>query len=177
MKTIKFNSLIHDESQRCKTITQKGKCEHLAVEGVDRCSHHGANRQVESKRRHELDMYNLDRFKFKVGVDAAKTLFDEVLVLKVMLGTLLDACGDSDTELIIRHEAISNLVLKIEKCVTAMTKLEIIQQTMVDKHTVERYVARVLEILTENIEDKKTLNTIAFQMQLAFEEATKPEDL
>jgi hypothetical protein len=176
MNTIKFNPSIHDESLRCGAITQKGKCEHLSVPGVTRCPHHGANRQLEHLRRRELDSYNVERFKMKIGEQHARSLVEEVIVLKTMLAVLIQECDGSTSELAIRQDGISNLVLKIEKAVTACTKLEIMQQTMVDKSTVERYVNMVLEILTENIEDKEKLKNISKALQVAFEEVTKIDE-
>ena len=115
MKTIKFNPDIHTEDMRCQAHTNRGQCEHISVTGTTRCPHHGANKQLEKKRRMELDNYRITKFKTAIGEDAARSLVDEVIVLKTVLNTLINKCEGDEAQLIVHHEAITDTVLKVEK--------------------------------------------------------------
>lgn len=167
MKTIKFNEEAHCESQRCKATTSRGACQHLAVGDTKRCSHHGANKVIQKNKRESLMNYNLTKFKIEVDEKTnstdIKSLKEEVGILRQMFQTIWNTCEDQNA-LIINNAVLSDLIVKIQKCVAEMTKLDVLNSRMVDKDELAKFGAYVINIVSEHVEDKEVIMKISQEM-------------
>ena len=164
MKTIKFNEEIHDESQRCKASTARGACQHVAIEDTERCPHHGANKIIQKKKKERLMNYNLTKFKAEVaeksGSDNIKSLKDEIGMLRQLLESVWNSC-ENGTELILNSAVISDLAIKIQKCITETSKLDVLNDKMVEKDELTKFGIAVITKISEVIDDKKAISEIS----------------
>jgi hypothetical protein len=175
MKTIKFNPEIHTEDMRCQAHTNRGLCEHISVKGTTRCPHHGANKQLEKQRRIELNNYKITKFKTAIGEDAARSLVDEVIVLKTVLNTIISKC-ESEEHLILHHESITDTVLKVEKVVNSLNKLDVLNRQMIQIGTVKKIIDEVFIVIDDMIDDKDVKDQIGDKIASIIDEATEVDE-
>ena len=117
---------------------------------------HGGNKQIESQEITSLRNYQLSRFKAKLERHAEspniKSLRDEVAILRMMLESKLDQCGDV-TDLILQSGPISDMVLKIDKVVNSCHKLEGSMGQLIDKTAILQLAQEFIAIVTGTIGD------------------------
>ena len=159
-----------EHPDRCsQVIKNQGQCLNLGYKKPDgsragRCLAHGGNLEVHNERQKQLSNYRLTkwqaRLQEKSSSDHIKSLRDEVGVLRMVLEDRLNQCQDN-MDLILHSQAISDLVIKIEKVVTSCHKLEGSMGQLLDKQAVLQFAQIVISIITDVLTDEQAIDAIA----------------
>lgn len=150
-----------DDPTRCQhIIASKGQCRNKSVVDGDRCIAHGGPMQTKSAEVKRLNNYRianaqvqqqLSEFANSSGI---KSLRDEVAILRMLMQDQLDKCKDS-TELMLRSQSISDLVLKITTVVTSCHKLEANMGQHLDKTAILQFATEVINIVGTALEGQE----------------------
>lgn len=147
--------------ERCEGIDANGQCFNYRVEGRKFCKYHGAKQHVVEEKK--LKNYMLDKWRAQVQRHSSsshiKDLREEIGILRMLLESRLNECK-SNTDLLLNSHVISDMVLKIDKLVTSCHKIEGSLGELLDKTTILQFANVVIEIVSSEVEDQKTLNTI-----------------
>ena len=167
-----------DDANRCQhNIPTKGQCINIAVPGTKFCIVHGGNIAEASLNKKELRNYKLTQYHARavaMGNSAGITsLRDEIAILRIMLEERWNMLTDS-SELLIAAPFIASLVASIEKVVNSCHKIDIQKGNLVDKGELIDFAQRIIEIISESIEDTDQLEVIANKIIALF--ATDPKD-
>lgn len=134
------------------------------------CAIHGGVSEIENIKTAELKNYNLTKFRARISQmansEGIKSLRDEIGIMRMMLETLINRCED-ETELLISSSRISDLIDKINKLVASCHKIEGSMGQLLDKQAILQFAAEVVEIISQNIDDKIILNKIADEIMVA----------
>lgn len=145
-----------DDPQRCQGITAKGQCHFKAVDGVEYCPLHGANRQLEAKEKEEVRNLMLSKYRAEIrrlgSSDHVMSLRDEIGVLRMMLERILNSCrGDAD--LLLFSPQLSELVMKIGKIVTDCHKIEERTGQLLSREELGGFALKVIELVNTHVKD------------------------
>jgi len=156
-----------DDPNRCTARTKHGQCNNKAAEECTVCMVHGGNAQIQSQDKQSLRNYQLTRFQARLEKHATspvlKSLRDEVAILRMMLEDRLNQCQDT-TDLLLWSGPIGELVLKIDKVVNSCHKLEASMGQHLDKNQLLAFATNVISIVSNNVPDVKTLESISNQI-------------
>lgn len=144
------------DPDRCQANNKFGQCNLKAMPGKQYCTIHGANPSQVAKEQ-TLNSYRTRwRAEIQRKINENQDIYDlteEIGILRLTLESLLSRCND-DHELAMTAGPISDLVVKIERCVTAFHKLRMTNGNLLDKTAVLRFAAVVIEILTRYFGDQ-----------------------
>lgn len=133
-----------------------------------------ALKQAEVARKR---VYNLAKWQDRIGEHAnheqAKSLREEIGILRILLEGVMDMCKDQN-DLLMYSNKISDLVVKIEKLVSSCNRLEEKTGMLLDKHAALRIATQIVNIIGTFIDDEETLEQIANQVAECII-GTKPE--
>lgn len=159
-----------DDPQRCQCNTPQGQCTNKGI-NVDGeygkfCLAHGGNKFRENKEKAKIRNYNLTKWQAKMieksDSSVLKNLNEEIGILRVILEGKLNACNDMP-ELILSSSIISDLVMKIEKLVTSLNKLEKNMGMHLDKAAILQFASETIEVIGRELEgnsDTEAINRI-----------------
>lgn len=111
--------------------------------------------QVAAKESYNNYLLN----KWKQTVDAKKrspelkSLRDEIAILRMLLETRLNECQTS-TDLMLHGNAISDMVLKIERVVQSCHKLEQKMGAVLDKQQILNFASQIISIVSLVLQDQ-----------------------
>jgi len=159
-----FERVEDDDPSRCQAVIGTiGQCKIKAVEGSKYCPNHGGNEKDNIKAA-EISNYQLAKYQARLermkANPSIKSLRDEVVILRMMLETRLNAC-ETDTDLLLHSGPISELVVKIEKLVSSCHKLEGSMGRLLDKSAILQFASEVITIISKHIKEENTLELIA----------------
>ena len=117
--------------------------------------------EKESLRNYQLTIAKW-RIKLNDKADAAgvKSLRDEIAILRICLEERLNRC-ENETDLILQSQAISYMVMNIERVVSSCHKLEGSMGHLLDKQAVLQFAQVVIGIITKVLSDEDQINLIA----------------
>jgi hypothetical protein len=146
-----------DPETRCEFELSNGsQCGNRRVEGVTRCPLHGANKQLQKAENASMRVYNLSKFKARVGQltdhQKLKSLNEEIALLRMMLETRWNACDEAH-DLVINSGPIADLIMKIEKVVSSCNRLEGQLGNLLDKAAVKNLAATLMQIIADKINE------------------------
>jgi len=148
-----------DDTRRCQTVNSQGQCMNMAIQLPDgnyghNCLMHHGNREVDAYNNKAVRNYQLAKWRNRVGDKAdsnvIKSLREEVGILRVILEELINSC-ETNVDLIINSQQISELVLKIEKLVHSCHKLETSMKYLLDKQVIINFATEIIDILTSEL--------------------------
>lgn len=153
-----------DSPDRCQAMTSNGQClNKIGMVGGTVCVVHGANAQVQSADAKSLKNYRLTKFRAQAerlaGSEGAKTLTDEIGILRVMMEERLNQC-EGASDLMMQSQTIGDLAMKIEKLVVSCTKLEQVSGSSMDKSALLNFASRIIAIISDNVTDPETVDII-----------------
>lgn len=148
-----------EDPHRCQATGSKGQCCNRAilVDGKygDFCLVHGGNKFREKVEKEKVRNYHLTKFQARmnkmVDSSALKTLGEEIGILRIMLEGKINQCKDMP-DLILNNAVISDLVMKIEKLVTSLNKLEKNMGLHLDKAAILQFASEVIEVIGRELE-------------------------
>ncbi len=152
-----------DDPARCQGNGPHGQCQFKSTEHGAYCALHGGNKAEEKVARDALHAYRLGKWENRIRGHAssstAKNLTAELGILRVILEEQLAACSN-ETELILRSSAISDLVVKIEKLVQSIHKLDKDLGITMDQQQAMNFGMSIVEILDRYLDDPALLEKI-----------------
>ena len=152
-----------DDPRRCTSVTAKGQCLLIKDEGSNYCRlHRGAGVVAAPKRA--LNNYRIEKFNGRlaelVNSGGIKSLRDEIAILRMLIEERMNFCKDSH-DLILASGPISDLATRLEKLVTSCHKLEGSMGELMDKQALMHFATRVVDIITEEIQNDILIERIS----------------
>jgi len=160
--------------QQCSVYLPTGaQCHNESVEGGTTCQAHGGCMQLAHANNLELRNFRLTKFRADIGrlanSDNIKSLRDEIGILRMILESLINRCGDV-TELLINGAQIGDLVGKIEKLVASCHKIEGSTGELLDKQILIRFTDSVISVISTEVADAATVGRITDKLIEALKE-------
>jgi len=142
------------DPKRCQAVNANGQCNNRAAEGSTFCLAHGGNKAQESAQKAALRNYRkskwLGRIHEHADGPAIKSLREEIGILRIILEEHLDKCN-TEMDLILHSQAISDLVMKIEHIVVSCHKLEDKLKLVVDRSALLQFASMVIDIVASEL--------------------------
>lgn len=156
-----------DDPNRCQGITGSGQCQYHVNEGSKFCLMHGGNKSVFSQERQRLHDYRLQKWQERLNEFAASevltSLKGEVGVLRIMLEETLNMCQNPQ-DLHLFSSRIQDLVMKIDKLVNSVSKLDTKSGNLLDKSGCLILAGQIVEIIGKYIKDAKDIDSISNEL-------------
>lgn len=153
-----------DDPRRCQSVYKHGQCPYRAVEHGTMCPMHGGGSQERAHTKKVMEQYNLAMWQARTqefaSHDKVKTLRDEVGLLRVVLENVVQKCNDSN-QLLIYSSKIADLIMKVEKLVVSMNRLEASTGMLLDKSAALHLAGQMVEIITKYVNDPVAIDQIA----------------
>lgn len=164
---VKLDRCEENDPRRCKGVGAHGQCPYLAADDSSYCLRHGGNKAQESKERLSIRQYRLAKWRDAVdhyaGHEKLKDLSEEVGILRVILEETLNKCNSSD-ELLMNSNRISDLILKIEKVVGTLHRLQQATGQLLDKTAALNFAMQIVNIVGEHVKDPLVIDAISEKM-------------
>lgn len=146
----KFGGKVTDpaDPRRCQGMGKGGQCEYLSVEGTQYCARHDGLKIQKKKDARAAQMYNLKIWRAKLDElkqsPEAKTLGDEIAILRMTLEATLDKCKVPE-DLFMMSSTIGDLAIKIEKILKSAHSLDQSTGSLMDKSKAIAFAGTVVE--------------------------------
>ncbi len=152
-----------DDPRRCQGTTPHGQCPLEALPYKQFCHVHIRLSAVGHRNEQEQSKFRLRKWQARVDEFAihpeAKTLQDEIGILRMLLEEIINSCNDS-TMLVLNSHKISDIVTRIEKLVSSCHKLERATGALLDKNTIMMFITRLIEVIGTHVKDPAALQSI-----------------
>lgn len=146
-----------DDKERCQALAGKNQCIQRQVPGSKYCPVHGGNKALKSEALASLNRYRLGKYQARVEhftSDAQiKDLRAELGILRMILEEKLNLCLEIP-ELVIQASPIGELILKIQKLVETIHKLDKDLENLLDKPQILVLAERIIAIMNDEITDE-----------------------
>lgn len=155
-----------DDPTRCKGMMSSGQCTLQALPGFDFCKLHNASAKRSEDKK---DIRNLQVAVWQTRINQladspkAKSLREEIGVLRLLLEALLNNCEDNN-QLIAMSNRISDLVTRIEKVVNSCHQLEKSSGALLDKSAALQLATAFIDIVGELCTNPDEVAAIADRM-------------
>jgi len=173
MNDQRFIRVKDDDLDRCQASTTKGSCNLKAIPNGKYCLVHGGAIEAKNKERQNLKNYRLAKFRVRateLGNSSHLTnLTDEVAILRILIEEMINSCDDS-SQLLLRAGPLADLLMKSEKLVTSCHRLDSRLGNLLSKDKVMQFAQLVVEIISSEINDERTLDIISAQILKALGE-------
>lgn len=168
-----------DDPRRCWSKVGQDQCPHISIEGTNKCDRHTSGPARQS--RNPLSNYKFSQqFQGKISDFASsedvKSLRAEIGVLRLLLQTLVNNCGD-EMELSLNADRIGRLVDNINKTVTNCHRLEAATGQLLDKTVVINIGNMIVGVVDKYITDKTILDQIGAEIYECVATSSSPENL
>ena len=152
-----------DDPERCLGMLMGDQCYNKSVPGTKYCAIHGGVQAEQRLVKQGYKNYQLKKFQAKLDrmsdSSAIKSLKEEVGILRMILEERLNQITD-ETDLVLNSQFIADMVMKIEKVVSSMTKLDMQLGQMLDKQALLQMAAGLSTIITEELKDPILVETV-----------------
>lgn len=152
-----------DDPDRCQGMLMGNQCYNKAVPGTQYCQIHGGLQIKQGQAKQAYKNYKLQKWQTRLDrmadSSAIKSLKEEVGILRMILEERLNQIMD-ETDLLLNSQYISDMVMKIEKVVSSMTKLDMQLGQMLDKQALMQMAAGLSTIISDEIEDQNLVRKI-----------------
>jgi hypothetical protein len=161
------------DPERCAFLHPKrGQCNMKSYKGSKYCLLHGGNKFKDNEEKQALRNYRLTQFSARAAElshnSHVKSLRDEIGILRMMLEQRMNALNNTN-EMIMHTPQISQLIMQINTLVTSAHKLELSLNEVLDKATLVLIADRIVELLSNNIENEALLEKIANELMVILE--------
>ena len=142
-----------DSPNRCQATDLRGQCPYEATYDHLCGKHTDGQKEKKHVRNYQLTKWQaeLERHSSSSGI---KSLRDEVGIARMTLEILLNKC-ESTTQLLAFSNQIGDLVMKINTLVTSCHRLEGSMGELLDKQTILHFASRLLDVINDEIPEKK----------------------
>jgi len=152
------------DPNRCQAVRTDGdQCNNLAKAPSNFCMAHGGNRAANAAEKAVVRNYRKSKWLARIQEHAdssgIKCLREEIGILRILMEERLERC-DTEHDLIMESQHISDLVVKIEHVVTSCHKLEDKLRYVVDRSALLQFASMVIDIVANIITDEAALEII-----------------
>lgn len=152
-----------DDPSRCQGMMSSGQCTLQSLPGLTFCKLHAASaKRVEAKEN--IRNLNVAVWQRRIGELAdspqAKSLREEIGVLRLLLEAVLNTCQDNN-QLIAMSNKISDLVSRIEKVVGSCHNLEKASGRLLDKSAALQLATAFIDIVGNHCSNPDEVAIIA----------------
>jgi hypothetical protein len=148
-----------DDPNRC----QYGNCKNIAVEKSKYCLAHGGNHAARTAEKERMKNYRLAKFKDRATElsegDNITSLRDEVALLRMLIEERINRCNDT-SDLLLISGPLSDLILKVEKVVSSMHRLESKLGLHLDKTRIIQFAQVIIEIIGKYETNPEVLDAV-----------------
>lgn len=164
----KLEKVASNDPNRCQAIIgQGGQCEYRAEPNSQYCIRHGGNKGNFAAEKRRLHDYRLQQWQQRLNEFAASevatSLRGEVGILRVMLEETMNMCKNP-TDLHLYSSRIQDLVMKIDKVVNSVAKLDMRSGNLLDKSGCLILAGQIVEIIGKYITDPKQIDAISEEL-------------
>lgn len=163
-----------NDPNRCQASVGNIQCPYKAQQYKKFCPMHTSG--IESGAKQNLSLYRLGKYQLRVDEikdhNEIKSLRSEIGIARMLLEEIIKSC-QNETDLIIHHNKIANLVIQIEKLVSSCQKLEIQTSGLLDKTSALNLANTIVSILTRHITDSELISAIADDILITITEQKK----
>jgi len=173
-----------DSPHRCQRVKRTKQCRkqrlHLP-DGAESqyCYGCGGWRDLKRMEKEEFALYRTQKYASRIKSMAdhasARTLKDEVGILRMLLEEELQGCKNSE-ELIRKTPQLMNILDRITKAVPASAKLDIQTGNTISKTAAAQLGDEIIKIISDNITDPDILTDIANSIGEAISRAGTPTE-
>lgn len=148
----KFGEKVTDpaDPDRCQSNIKHGQCPYKVLEGTDSCARHGGILKLKRTDKRAAQMYNLMLWRAKLDAlkqsPEAKTLGDEVAILRMTLEATLEKCKTTE-DLFMMSSTIGDLATKVEKVLRSAHAMDQASGNLMDKTKAIAFAGTVVEIV------------------------------
>lgn len=175
-----------DHPNRCQAIAQGntagggGQCMFFAVENSNYCQIHGGNKAQQAAVKNEMNLYRVAKYQKRITdlktANGARTIDEELAIMRMILEEVLNKCEiEGEMGLMLYSTKISELVNNIKGCVVTADKLATKAGMLLGRSEAIVIAGKVVQILSEEIEDPALLSKIADKVADAFATPTPEE--
>lgn len=144
-----------DDPDRCQAVVANGQCPYKHVPNSLYCPMHGGNRAVQKQEKDNIRNYQIAKYQARLDQFAenpkVKSLREEIALLRMILETTVNKCNDPDDILMFSNK-ISDLVMKVEKVVTACHRLEQSTGQLLDRSMALNFASQILDIIAKHVQ-------------------------
>ena len=170
----KWEKVALDDPNRCQMPTRSGYCYNKAVEGSQYCLAHGGYQGAKRIEKANMKNYKLAKFHERADElsesESITSLRDEVGLLRMLIEEKINRCTDKN-DLLLISGPLSDLIMKSEKLVTAMYRLEEKMGQHIDKTKLVNLAQIMIEIINKYITNPEVLDAIGEDFYNALAEA------
>ena len=154
-----------DDPDRCQSNDAKGQCMNKSVEGSEYCPVHGGRNKMPQQRIYELKSSKYQAvLERQTDHEGVKSLRTEIGVLRMIMESRLNAI-ESDTDLELNSQSISNLAVQIEKLVTSCTKIDLQLSSIITEEQAIQWTMEIVEVINDHINDSEIKAAIAAEIE------------
>lgn len=151
------------DPERCQGSTTRGPCPYKGNIDGRFCPMHAGGSNIHHLNRKAVRNFRLTQWQSRVDEFAdsteVKSLREEVGIMRLLLENTMNRYKTPD-ELYAGTGKISDIVGRLEKLVGTCHRLELANESLMDRSTVLRIASAMVEIIGEFITDEKVLDII-----------------
>lgn len=151
---------------RCQGITRFGQCEFVAIEGNQFCKYHISSTMSHREKKNigvlRINIYRA-RLEELIEHPEVKSLREELGLLRILLEEELNSCRNA-TDLMLKSNRIADLIMRIEKIVVSVHKLEKSSGLLLDKSAAIQLAAQFVDIINQEVKDPILIDRIATKL-------------
>lgn len=152
-----------DDPNRCQSVTGLGQCRNKSIPNATYCPIHISAHQKDIKAKQNR-IYNLTKWRDKVHRHADNpritNLAEELGILRMIMEGF-ESVVNSENDLIIYSNQISELVTKIQRLVKDFHSLEKASGNLLDKSAAIKIAGDIIEIISRYVTDIKVMEQIS----------------
>ncbi|MCK9460643.1 MAG: hypothetical protein M0R80_13475 [Proteobacteria bacterium] len=178
-----ITKITHDaDPLRCQAIFHGGQCPHQHGPNSVYCPIHGGNKADDKVAAESIRNFRFTKWAARIQGYAdspvVKSLREEIGILRMVLEETIQRC-ETETDLVLQSQHISDLVMKVEKVVASCQALETKTGSVLDKTLLTRVAEEWITQITEVIPPEKldsvsnSLIEVINRISSKSEEATK----
>ena len=174
-----------DDPHRCQSARSHGdgRCPFLAAQDPVTqnwskfCARHNGTNDVKKFQKDDAALYALHKWDQRVAAfgkhSQAKSLTAELAVLRLLLENKLQQFQE-EQQLALVSGSCSDLVVKIEKLVLSIHKIDRLSGLLMDRPQIEAIATKFVEIISQYITDPDDLEDVVVQVNEALNDAGNP---
>lgn len=163
-----------DDPRRCQYVTAQGQCRIIRIDGSQYCiAHAGCSKAVQERAR--VRNYRLTKWRAQVedkaDSSAIKDISEEIGILRMLIQERIESC-QSNTDLIINSQPLSDLVMKCAALVNQLQAMETKLGTMLHANQAIQFASEILEVVARHVDNAEAQEAIANEIEAALQRAT-----
>ena len=174
----------HDPLRCQASHADMGQCTYLSMEGMDpvkyagikNCPQHGGQRAATLKERKDSKVYRLQVWQQRVDefmeTNKHRDLREEISMVRLLIESMFTQCRTSQDLMMYSHR-IGVLMLQLEKLITSCERLEKNSNMHMDKTAALALANKVVEVISEHIDDPEKIDAISGGIITILAEITK----